>query len=104
MKAQAVHALLTPSDEQLRERGEELTERADRQVKNAAKTRVQFDFTPRALARLNVLKEKTEAASYAEVVKNALKLYDGLIEEVERGSEFMIKDKDGKIVPFRMFL
>jgi hypothetical protein len=97
MKAQAVHELLTPS-------GEELKERADRQVKSAAKTRVQFDFSPRALARLKLLQEKTEAASYAEVVKNALKLYDGLIEEVERGSEFMIKDKDGNIVPFRMFL
>jgi len=77
---------------------------AHEKVRSIAKTRVQLDLSPRALERLNELKEKTEAASYAEVVKNALKLYDGLIEEVERGSEFMLKDKDGNIVPFRMFL
>ena len=69
-----------------------------------SKTRVQLDLSPRAVERLNELKDKTEAASYAEVVKNALKLYDGMISEVEKGNEFLTKDKDGAIVPFRMFL
>jgi len=73
-------------------------------VRNTAKTRVQLDLSPRALDRLKELQTKTEATSYAEVVKNALKLYDGLIEEIERGAEFMIKDRDGNIVPFRIFL
>lgn len=71
---------------------------------NTTKTRVQFDVSPRSIDRLNVLKEKTEASSYAEVVKNALKLYDGLIEETERGSQFLMRDKNGTISPFRMFL
>ena len=53
---------------------------------------------------LTELKEKTDAATYAEVVKNALKLYDGLISETEKGAEFLIHDKDGQVVPFRMFL
>ncbi len=79
-------------------------ERPDAKVRSIAKTRVQFDLSARAMDRLNELKEKTEATSYAEVVKNALKLYDGLIEEVERGSEFLIRDKDGKVIPFRIFL
>ncbi|RYZ87525.1 MAG: hypothetical protein EOP04_11495 [Proteobacteria bacterium] len=73
-------------------------------VRSIAKTRVQLDMTPRALERLNFLKEKTEAASYAEVIKNALKLYDGLIAEVDQGSEFLTKNKEGQIAPFKMFL
>lgn len=69
-----------------------------------AKTRVQLDLTPRALKLLNELKDKTEAASYAEVLKNALKLYDGLIAEAERGSEFLIRDKDGNVSTLKVFL
>jgi hypothetical protein len=68
------------------------------------KTRVQLDLTPRAMAILTELKEKTDASTYAEVIKNAMKLYDGLITEVERGSEFLIRDKDGRVSEFRMFL
>jgi len=70
----------------------------------AKKDRVQLDFAPRAMERLNALKAKTEASSYAEVVKNALRLYEGLIEEVESGKQFLVRDKDGVVSPFRMFL
>lgn len=70
----------------------------------ANKSRVQLDVSPRSMDRLNVLKDKTEASSYAEVVKNSLKLYDGLIEMTERGSEFLVRDKYGNISPFKMFL
>jgi len=79
-------------------------EAQDEKVKQIGKSRVQLDFSPRAMALLTELKEKTDAASYAEVIKYALKLYDGIISEVERGSEFLIRDKDGKVAEFRMFL
>jgi hypothetical protein len=69
-----------------------------------AKNRVQFDLPPRSMERLNVLKAKTEAASYAEVLKNALRLYEALIEETERGNEFMVRNADGVVTPYRMFL
>ncbi len=69
-----------------------------------SKSRVQFDLSPRAMALLTELKSKTDAATYAEVFKNAMKLYDGIISEIERGSEFLIRDKDGKVSEFRMFL
>jgi hypothetical protein len=48
---------------------------------------------------LTEVKDKAEAASYAEALKNAMKLY-----EIDRGPEFMIRDKDGKVSEFRMFL
>ncbi len=68
------------------------------------KTRVQLDLTPRAMSLLTELKEKTEAATYAEVIRSAMKLYDGLITEMERGGQFLVRDKNGQISEFRMFL
>jgi hypothetical protein len=68
------------------------------------KDRVQLDFAPRAMERLNALKAKTEASSYAEVVKNALRLYEALIEETESGKQFLVRDQDGVVSSFRMFL
>jgi len=68
------------------------------------KNRVQLDFAPRAMERLNALKLKTEASSYAEVVKNALQLYEALIEETESGKQFLTRDKDGVVSPFRLWL
>jgi hypothetical protein len=70
----------------------------------AQKNRVQFDLPPRSMERLNALKAKTEAASYAEVVRNALGLYEALIEETESGKQFLVRDKDGTISPYRLFL
>jgi hypothetical protein len=68
------------------------------------KNRVQFDLPPKSMERLNALKAKTEAASYAEVLKNALRLYEALIEETERGNEFMVRNAEGVVTPYRMFL
>lgn len=73
-------------------------------VRNTQKIRVQLDLTPRAMRLLNELKEKTDAVSNAEVIREALKLYDGLITEVERGSDFLIRDKEGNLSTFKMFL
>ncbi len=68
------------------------------------KNRVQLDLAPRAMERLNTLKRKTEAASYAEVVKNALRLYEALIEETEGGKQFLVRDAAGVVSPYRLFL
>jgi hypothetical protein len=79
-------------------------DKAQEKVGGVKKNRVQLDFPPRAMARLNALKTKTEASSYAEVVKNALQLYEALIEEDESGKQFLTRDKNGVIAPFRLFL
>lgn len=67
-------------------------------------TRVQLEMPPQAMERLQQLKDKTEAASYAEVIRNALRLYEALIGEAERGAEFQVKEPDGTSVPYRIFL
>jgi hypothetical protein len=68
------------------------------------KNRVQFDLAPRSMERLNTLKRKTEATSYAEVVKHALRLYEALIEETEAGKQFLVRDAAGVVSPYRLFL
>jgi len=68
------------------------------------KNRVQLDFAPKAMERLSALKARTESMSYAEVVKNALRIYEALIEETESGKQLLTRDADGVIAPFRLFL
>jgi hypothetical protein len=79
-------------------------DRPDTKIRSIAKTRVQLDFSPRAMTLLSDLKEKTEAASYAEVIRNALKLYDGLVTEAGNGATFLVRGANGEISPFKMFL
>lgn len=67
-------------------------------------TRVQLELPPPAMERLQSLKERTEAASYAEVIRNALRLYEAVIGEAERGGEFAVRNADGSVVPYRVFM
>jgi hypothetical protein len=64
--------------------------------------RVQMDLAPKSLDRLKRLQDITEAASYAEVVRNALRLYEALIAERELGAELQIV-RDGKVSPLHIF-
>ena len=67
-------------------------------------TRVQLEMPPQAMERLQRLKEKTEAASYAEVIRGALRLFEALIEEHEKGSEFALKRADGEMMAYKIFV
>jgi Arc/MetJ-type ribon-helix-helix transcriptional regulator len=64
--------------------------------------RIQVEMPPASLARLRKLQEVTEAQSYAEVVKNALRLYEALIAETEAGSEILVR-RDKAISPLHIF-
>jgi hypothetical protein len=66
-------------------------------------TSVQIDFSQSSFARLKVLKEKTKAVDYAEVIGNALQLYEALIEEYEKGTQFLKRSKTGQIEIYQMF-
>jgi Arc/MetJ-type ribon-helix-helix transcriptional regulator len=67
-------------------------------------TRVQLEMPPQAMERLTRLKEKTEAASYAEVIRNALRVFESLAQEHEKGSEFSLKRADGQTVAYKIFV
>ena len=66
--------------------------------------RVQMELPQPSIERLKALKAKTEAASYAEVTKNAYRLYDMLIEMQETGKSLMVKDADGELSELRVFV
>jgi hypothetical protein len=80
-------------------RGEATPESGERST-----TRVQLELPPQAMERLTRLKEKTEAASYAEVIRNALRVFEALSEEHDKGNEFLLKRSDGQTVAYRIFL
>jgi len=57
--------------------------------------RIQADFDERAMERLLWLMHRTEAASYAETLKNSLRFYKLLLEQVDAGGQIIIRDKKG---------
>jgi hypothetical protein len=64
--------------------------------------RVQLELPESSMERLKALRDKTEAASYAEVIKNSLRLYEALIKEAEGSSEVCIKRTEGGEVSYRL--
>jgi hypothetical protein len=70
------------------------------------RTRVQFDFSPEAFARLEALQVQTKAVTKAETVRNALKFYEWLV-QLEPQQVLEIHETDGKLlysIPIALFL
>lgn len=65
--------------------------------------RVQIDLPERSMTRLQDLRTKTEATSYAEVVKNALRLYEAVVEEAEQGNKFYVRTPEGEAREYLIF-
>jgi hypothetical protein len=76
----------------------------DPETGERATTRVQLELPPQAMERLQRLKDKTEAASYAEVIRNALRVLEALVDEHEKGSAFSLKRPDGEVVAYKIFV
>jgi hypothetical protein len=67
------------------------------------KERINLALSPRAYEQLEYLREKTEASSYAEVFRNAIRLYDALIKEADKGNEFLVRDSEGNLTSYKIF-
>jgi Arc/MetJ-type ribon-helix-helix transcriptional regulator len=65
--------------------------------------RLQFDFAERAVERLDELVNETEAASRAEVIRDALKLYEHLFLRVKEGYAVMIQKGPNEEKSFDIF-
>jgi Arc/MetJ-type ribon-helix-helix transcriptional regulator len=65
-------------------------------------TRVQLELPESSMERLKALRERTEASSYAEVIKNSLRLYEALIKEAEGGNQVCIKTAEGTETSYRL--
>ena len=81
----------------------ESTKSEDEPVTNKSSTmksephRIQFQFSPEAYTRLNDLRDRVEATSYAELVRNALRIYEWVLDQEKEGYSFALI-KDDKLV------
>lgn len=65
--------------------------------------KVQFNFTPEALAELEALQERVEAPSRAETIRYALRILQWVADEVTRGNKICVATNEGTrevIIPF----
>lgn len=67
-------------------------------------TRIQLELTPQAMERLDRMKNLMEAASYAEVIRNALRLFEASLTEHRSGSEFAVKRASGETAAYKIFV
>jgi hypothetical protein len=67
------------------------------------KKRLNVVLPERSAQRLSALVEKTEATSYTDVLRNALRLYEAIVEETEQGNEVCIRARDGHLRSYRFF-
>jgi hypothetical protein len=67
-------------------------------TKTNMKQRVQFDFSSEALQRLEDLKEKVDASTKAEVIRNALKLYEWFATQIDQDNIIEVKDQEGNTI------
>lgn len=65
--------------------------------------RIQMELSKASVERLKSLKETTEAASYAEVTKNAYRLYSRMVHLHDEGNEFLIRNKNGELERIELF-
>jgi hypothetical protein len=77
--------------------------RSDKDESQSESRRFNIELPPSSVQRLNRLKRIIEASSYAEVIRNALRIYEALVDALEKGAEVFLRDKDGKITSLRIF-
>jgi len=57
--------------------------------------KLQFEFSPDALRRLDELKERADAATRAEVVRDALRVYEWMVREISPDYTLEIQNEEG---------
>ena len=56
----------------------------------AKRRRLQLDFSPEAYERLHRIREMSDASTNAEIVRNALRLYDWFLEQKQSGARLQV--------------
>lgn len=57
--------------------------------------RVSLRLSKEAKARLDRVKDRTHAESLTEVIRHAIALYEGLLDQDEKGAEIILRTQDG---------
>lgn len=66
------------------------------------KRRLNLVIPERAVERLDWLKDRTDAASHTEVIRQALFVYEQVVERVSDGSKLMEKTAKGELLPLAL--
>ena len=77
---------------------------SDKSKNKHALVRLQVVLGESAVARLERLEECVEPSTKTEVLRVALRLFEDVISELDKGNEFLIKDKSGQIYPYKASL
>lgn len=79
------------------------TEQSERKAKAMAPTQhLQIEIGQRSFDRLQKLRENTEVARYDDVIADALRLYETVVDDVLAGSQVLVRINDGTEVPYRI--
>jgi len=74
-----------------------------RTKKELPRQRVQLDFTPEAFERLQEIKEIADVKTNAEVVRNAIRLYDWFLQQKRADYKFQLV-KDNRVKEVELIL
>jgi hypothetical protein len=66
--------------------------------------RLQIKLSERGFARLETLKHLTDAVSIVDVIRDALRIYDGLVKAVTAGKDVILEDRNAPDVRERLSL
>lgn len=88
----------------LKER-EKITKAKGRAMRKSSNTnRVHVSYPETIKDRLEEIKTETDKSSLSEVFRTALLFYTLAYEEHKKGSDFLIRSKDGQVERLRMFM
>lgn len=65
---------------------------AEKEPLEADRYRIQLDFSPKTYARLLELRNRSETRTNAELVRNALRLYEWFLDQKEHGAKVQVVD------------
>ncbi len=73
-------------------------EHTPKETRKRDKERVQFDFAPEALDRIDDMKDRIGATTRAEVIRQALRVLEWFITETEPNDTITISNSDNEII------
>lgn len=60
--------------------------------------KIQIEFSPNAIQELEQLKEQTDATSYAQVLRTALRIYSWCVEHQQDHRKIYAKSADEQVI------
>jgi hypothetical protein len=64
-------------------------------LEKLASKRFQMELSRRSYRRLEDIAERIETKDFADVMSNALRLYEALVKQADAGSTFIVRHPDG---------